>query len=207
MTQEGNFEVLKTTRSRTMAVTCATAILMLAGSATNGSADDGLWGAVAHYEHDRSSDWSRYSGYGVAINAPSMAEALTKAVERCQEEEQKVPAYMRDAPDWTGTRCDGTNYLSDLNPGHLSDWNRRVFSTSVPEPPGYIRDALPAVHAVHGRCVVMSLHWNANYPSRSKDFGHSIANDPTATVDELLAGVEDHPELEARIESINCNDR
>ena len=204
--QEGDIKEFKTACSRAMAVTCATAILMLAGSVTNGFADDGLWGAVAHYEHDRSGDWSEYSGYGVAINAPSMAEALTKAVERCREEEQQVPANMRDAPDWTGRRCDGTDWLSELNPGHLVN-SRLVFSTSVPENPGVIYDVFPAVHALHARCVVVSLHWNADYPNTPKSFAFTPTNDPTATVEELQAGVEGSPQLKTQIEAINCNDR
>ena len=189
-----------------MAVTCATAILMLAGSATTGFADDGLWGAVAHYHYFWPADRGEYAGYGVAVNAPSMADALARAVKQCNQEEQKVPAYVREDPealfDLRANRCDGTNWYG---PGKAS--NRRVFSTSVPQPPGHILDALPEVQALHARCVVMSLHWNANYPNSPKSFGHSFTNDPTAVDEELLAQVEGHPEIRTQIESVNCNDR
>ena len=183
----------------------AIAVLMLAGSPTNGFAADELWGAFAKYEYFWPHDRGEYEGYGVAVNAPSMPEALTKAVERCQEEEQKVPAYVRDDPEALfvprAKRCDGTNFHGP----NRSDSNRRVFSTSVPENPGVIHDVFPGVHALHGQCIVIWLLGHVDSERRS--FGFYITNDATAHVEEEREYYNSHTQFEGQVDSISCNDQ
>ena len=104
--------MLETTCIRTMAMTCVAAIVMLAGSPTNGfDAEGGLWEAYAMYLYLTKPD--QFTGYGISYNAPSKAEAIAAAVEKCQVKEKKVPAHVRQSSNPSDDhQCDGGGRFS-----------------------------------------------------------------------------------------------
>lgn len=187
MPQKGNDEMLEPACVRTMAMTCVAAILILAGSPTDGfGAEGGLWGAFSMYRYVGESEI--FEGYGVKHNSPTKAEAIATALEKCQEREKEVPAHVRQSavPDYARCR------------GHIVP-----FSTSVPEKPGRI-EGPPGIWARHARCMVVTV-------DRMGYFSYKPTSDVPAFVEwmnefnsreEIIA---DNGVLE--INSISCNDR